>query len=201
MRLLRRIHFIPNLVFCQYDFWQIQLFGGFFDALNKTGVSFLVEMRSGRKFGVRFHARKADFYKLFTKFSCEIGRFLLPVGVGALFCLLVGGDALFCLLQRRRGTAKRWMRRAGCRSPVGANCVRPRGFMYFSPLGGRKVPKEAPYKGKTHGFSLIYPFSFACAHARQVAILTHDRKRAMSAARSRSVSRRTGVGEGFCTTF
>jgi len=35
--------------------------------------------------------------------------------------------------------------------------------MYFSPLVGRKVPKEAPLKGKTHGFSLEKPFSSRCA--------------------------------------
>ena len=161
MRLLRRIHFIPNLVFCQYDFGQIHLRGGFFDALNKTGVSFLVEMRIGRKSGVRFHARKADFYKLFTKFSCEIGRFLLPVGVGALFCLLVGGDALgapsgggtwnapFGSSATRRGRrsllpspAEKGDREAvdeesGLLIPVGANCVRPHGFYCtFLPLAG-----------------------------------------------------------------
>ena len=64
MRLLRRIHFIPNLVFCQYDFGQIQLLGGFFDALNKTGVSFLVEMRIGRKSGVRRDAQDAVFLQI-----------------------------------------------------------------------------------------------------------------------------------------
>ena len=41
---------------------------------------------------------------------------------------------LLCLLQRRRGTAKRWMRRAGCRSPVGVGAPTTR-FASPSPEG------------------------------------------------------------------
>jgi hypothetical protein len=69
MRLLRRIHFIPNLDFCQYDLPQIHFPLRVFDALNKTGAFFLVQMRIGKKNGVPFETPFFDFYKMFTKFS------------------------------------------------------------------------------------------------------------------------------------
>ena len=69
-------------------------------------------------------------------------------------------------------------------------------YVLFSPCR-EKSTKRAPLEGKTHGFPLKSPFSFACAErrnsaplliARQVAVQPFCRKRAISAARSRSVA-------------